>query len=48
MDQGFHDGGGGRYNPSILRLGAGSKVTERASHYIGRSLLFVSPPAVLH
>jgi len=26
MDKGFHDGGGGRYNPSILRLGAGSKV----------------------
>lgn len=43
MDKGFHDGGGGRYNPSILRLGAGSKVTERASHFHCRSLLFVQP-----
>jgi AAA domain len=44
MDKGFHDGGGGRYNPSILRLGAGSKVTEHT-----RTAIVVrcchSPPA---
>jgi len=48
MDKGFHDGSGGRYNPSILRLGAGSKVTARTSHCHCRSLLSFSTSPFLH